>query len=418
VTTTAATTPTSVPAGLVPPPDRPATTSAAGHGDRRVAFAVAAFTGLTVCVVLVWALQRDLHTAMDLRAFRWGLLFAVIPVLPLTAFFIWLDRLRPEPVALLVVALLWGALAATYFSLKLNGWLVEEMGDYGASPRSAIFVAPWVEETMKAAVVFGIVFWRRHDFNSVIAGVVYGGLTGVGFAFTENILYYGQQFQAVLKGGAEPSQALDSVQDLFQWRGIAAPFVHPMFTMMTGLGIGLAVRYRHLGVRILAPVAGFCAAVLLHMSYNAIVSFVAVGNLASVYVPILLPTLFALLALVAAVRRHEREVMRARLHDYARFGWLRPDHVDLIVTWSGRHRARAYARQFGKAELRRVRAFQKTGLDLGVLRDRMVRGVAGGAELPRERQLIQTMRDFRGRVMLPGISERPLDQRTTVSSSW
>ena len=381
--------------------------------------------GLAILVVLassaglVWALYADLHTAMSPRALRWAVLFAIVPVLPLSAFFLWLDRLRPEPAWLLVIALLWGALAASYASLKLNGWLAEQIGDaYGATPRAAIFIAPWVEETTKAAVIFAIVWWRRHDFNAVVAGVVYGGLAGIGFAFTENILYYGQVFQASLKAGAPPSKALDAVQELFQWRGLAAPFVHPMFTMLTGLGIGLAVRYRHVGVRILAPVAGFCAAVMLHMGYNAIVSFIPEGNLNAVYVPILLPTLFAALALVAAVRRHERQVMRARLLDYTAFGWLKADQVDFVVTRAGRRRARGYARAFGKTERRRIRDFQRTGIDLAIMRDRMVRGVAGTKELPRERALIQTMRQFRGRVMLPGVQDRPLDQGTSPTSSW
>jgi len=191
-----------------------------------------------------------------------------------------------------------------------------------------------------------------------------------------------------------------------------------MFTMMTGLGIGLAVRYRHVGVRILAPVAGFCAAVLLHMGYNALASFVPQGNLTAVYVPILLPTLAAVLALVAAVRRQERRMVAARLNDYTTFGLLPAEHIDFIVSRPGRRRARRHARQFGKPELRRVRDFQRTGIDLGLLRDRMVRGVVGATELPRERQLIETMRDFRGHVMLPGASESPLDRRTGAASSW
>lgn len=380
---------------------------------------IALVTGLIVCAVLVGALYEDLHQAMGWQAFRWAFVFALVPVLPLGAVLIWLDRFRPEPLPLLAVALLWGALVAAYGSLKLNSWLTLQIGDvYGATPRAAVFVAPWVEEAAKGAIVFVLVIWRRHQFNAVAAGVVYGGLAGIGFAFTENIVYYGQVFQGVIRSGAASGQALDAVQELFKWRGIAAPFVHPMFTMMTGLGIGIAVRYRHVGVRILAPVAGFCAAVMLHMGYNALASFVPQGNLTAVYLPILLPTLAAVLTLVAVVRRNERRMVAARLHDYVAFGWLRAEHIEFIVTRSGRRRARRHARQFGKPEVRRVRDFQRTGVDLGLLRDRMVRGVVGTGELPRERQLIEAMRDFRGRVMLPGITESPLDRRTGAASSW
>jgi protease PrsW len=112
-----------------------------------------------------------------------------------------------------------------------------------------VFIAPWVEETAKGAVVFFLVWWRRHDFNSLLAGAVYGGLTGIGFAFTENIVYYGQLFQRVKDYEGGQQVALRAVEHLFLWRGVAAPFVHPMFTMMTGIGVGLAVRHRHVGVR-------------------------------------------------------------------------------------------------------------------------------------------------------------------------
>jgi len=125
----------------------------------------------------------------------------------------------------------------------------------------AVFVAPWVEEACKATVIFAIAWWRRHDFNGVIAGVVYAGLAGIGFAFTENIVYYGQIFQHVHDLGNDNGAAMGAVQSLFLWRGVAAPFIHPMFTMMTGIGIGLAVRYRNVGVRVLAPVVGYCTAV-------------------------------------------------------------------------------------------------------------------------------------------------------------
>ncbi|MBA2716619.1 MAG: PrsW family intramembrane metalloprotease, partial [Propionibacteriales bacterium] len=172
-------------------------------------------TGVIVVVALtalaVWTIFHDLHDVIGRRAFLWALLFAFAPVLPLGAAFLWLDRMRPEPAKLLAVALLWGACAATYLSLKLNAWLAAQVGDlHAASARSAVFVAPWVEETTKAAVIFAIVLWRRHDFNAVVAGVVYGGLVGIGFAFTENIVYYGQLFQQVYDG-ADKDAALDAV---------------------------------------------------------------------------------------------------------------------------------------------------------------------------------------------------------------
>jgi RsiW-degrading membrane proteinase PrsW (M82 family) len=393
--------------------------SGSARGGRGRLVAAVAVVVVVVSLVCAWALYHELHPVIGRRAFGWGLLFAFVPVVPLAALFVWLDRLRPEPRWLLIVTFVFGALAATFISLQLNGWLAGLIGDRsGPSPRSAVFIAPWVEEAAKATIIFAIVLWRRHDFNAVVAGVVYGGLAGVGFAFTENIFYYGQIFQQAIISGESSATALDGVQDLFLFRGLAAPFVHPMFTLVTGVGIGLAVRHRHLGVRIVAPVAGYCGAVVLHMGYNTIASFATSESLAAVYFAILLPTLAALVTIVIVVRRHERRVIAARLHDYTVFGWLKAAHVPFIVSGRGRRRARRYARRFGKAESQRLRAFQRAGLDLGLLRDRLVRGVAGPSELPREGELIAMLTSLRGKVLLPGVSETSNDELSSAASSW
>lgn len=368
----------------------------------------------------LWALYRNVNAVIGGSALLWGLLFALVPVAPLTAAFVFLDRFRPEPAKLLALAMLWGALGATYISLRLNAWLAAQVGDiHGASARSAVFIAPWVEETAKGAVIFAIVLWRRHRFNAVLAGIAYGGLVGVGFAFTENIVYYGQVFQQV-SISAGGSAALHAVEQLFFWRGLAAPFVHPMFTMLTGAGIGIAVRHRQTGVRILAPVAGFCAAVLLHMAYNTIASFATGEGLTAVYVALLLPTLLSLAAGVLLVRHHERAALAARLRDYTVFGWLQPGVVAYITTTSGRRAARRFAKPFGQEQQQRVRQFQRDGIELSVLRDRMVRGVAGGSDTSAEAVLVAKLRTCQRQVMLPGRAGGggTADELVISRSSW
>jgi RsiW-degrading membrane proteinase PrsW (M82 family) len=380
---------------------------------------VGAVSVSTVAALCGWAIYLDLNGFIGRTALVYALVFAFVPVIPLAAAFLWLDRLRPEPAWLLVIALLWGALVATYLSLQLNGWLARQVGDtYGASARSAVYIAPWVEETTKGAIVFILVWWRRHDFNAMLAGIVYGGLAGIGFAFTENIVYYGQLFQRVKDFQGGEDVALRAVEHLFLWRGVAAPFVHPMFTMMTGIGIGIAVRHRHLGVRIVAPVAGFCAAALLHMGYNAAASFVPGRALTAVYVAILLPALVLLLSMVLLVRRAEYRVIQARLGDYATYGWITEEQIAVIATGRGRRRARRHAKTLGRRDLETLRRFQQTGIDLGVLRDRLVRGVAGPAELPREQALIEQLRRLREHVVLPNGDAAPGTRLLRTSSSW
>jgi RsiW-degrading membrane proteinase PrsW (M82 family) len=369
--------------------------------------------GTAVCG---WLLYGQLGDVMGWRAAGYAALFAAIPVLPIAAVFCWLNRANPEPWWMLAVALTWGALAATLMSLHLNEWLAAEVGDsQSISPRSAVFVAPWTEEATKGAIVFALVLWRGHRFNGVLAGVVLGGLAGLGFAFTENILYYGQflQFQ-----GDQLFTWSNEFEQLFVWRGVKAPFVHPLFTMCTGFGIGLAVRHRNVGVRVLAPAVGFCVAALLHMGYNAVASLSRTPEaLNASYVGILMPTLLLGVTLVLLATRVERRAIAARLGDYTVYGWMSEAQIPFVVEAFSRRAARREARRLGKAQRRTVREFQRCGLALGVLRDRMVRGVAGAKERSSERDLVARYRGLRAKVVLPGVPSEA-GRSVTAASSW
>src|SRR3989442_8556767 len=80
----------------------------------------------------------------------------------------------------------------------------------------------------------------------------------LGFAMTENILYYGRAVQ----GG------LGSLTLIFILRGMAAPFSHPLFTSMTGIGLGWSRQSNNGFVKVVAPVAGFMLAILMHAIWN------------------------------------------------------------------------------------------------------------------------------------------------------
>ena len=56
----------------------------------------------------------------------------------------------------------------------------------------------------------------------MLDGIVYAAMVGLGFAFTENILYYGR---TALEGGV-PLAAT------FFVRGVLSPFAHPVFTCL------------------------------------------------------------------------------------------------------------------------------------------------------------------------------------------
>ena len=70
-----------------------------------------------------------------------------------------------------------------------------------------------------------------------------------GFAFTENIVYYARAIvyasQNIGDGDADAA-----VNQLVQLRGFWTSFGHPLFTIMTGLGVAIALRTRAKVIRV------------------------------------------------------------------------------------------------------------------------------------------------------------------------
>ncbi|MDR0283902.1 MAG: PrsW family intramembrane metalloprotease, partial [Propionibacteriaceae bacterium] len=101
--------------------------------------------------------------------------------------FILVDRYRPQRLTVWLLALGWGGCLAVTAAYYLNSWIGSQMAvvdeTSGVSAiRVAVFVAPFVEEAMKACVIFLIVALDRNRFTSWVSGAVVGGLAGAGFA--------------------------------------------------------------------------------------------------------------------------------------------------------------------------------------------------------------------------------------------
>jgi RsiW-degrading membrane proteinase PrsW (M82 family) len=281
------------------------------------------------------------------------------PVLILICF--WLDRYEPEPASYRLAALGWGAVAAVVLSFIAEQLL---FGLPGTTEFLAGAVgAPIVEELAKGFLV-AIVIFRRSEINGLLDGIIYGALVGIGFAFVEDIVYYLQSLQAGQLGIT------------FFLRGIMGPFAHPLFTAATGIGIGIAVSTRRRGVRVLAPILGFLAAILMHAIWNGSALWGANGFLFA-YGAIMLPLLVVVLALAIWARSREGKMLTAALQQVAQMGFIRPEEVRWIARLSDRMSARAYAKRIGgKPAVAALRAYQQTMIEVGFLHHRAVSGTA------------------------------------------
>lgn len=109
---------------------------------------------------------------------------ALVPVLVLTAGFIWLDVFKLMSVWETLGLLLLGGIAAAA-AYPLSGVFLDAL-PLGFTNYSR-FVAPWIEEALKAIVIISLFRFNRIGFK--VDAVISGFAVGAGFSVFENILY-------------------------------------------------------------------------------------------------------------------------------------------------------------------------------------------------------------------------------------
>jgi RsiW-degrading membrane proteinase PrsW (M82 family) len=193
------------------------------------------------------------------------LLLAFVPVTFYGLVLWWLDRYEKEPLGLVIVAFLWGAIPAVIFSVVAQ--LVFDVpisalvgAGLEAELLGASVVAPFTEEIFKGAALLLLLFLFRREIDSPLDGILYGGLVGFGFAATENLFYFLSGFET---GG------LGSVIELAFFRSVLFGLNHALYTGCTGLGIALVRTSAHPVVKVAGPVLGLGAGMALHALHNA-----------------------------------------------------------------------------------------------------------------------------------------------------
>ncbi|MEW2475635.1 PrsW family intramembrane metalloprotease [Micromonospora gifhornensis] len=347
-------------------------------GWRRALVLTGAILLIAACAIFM---LFTLGTNLGTEALLIGAAAAILPVPVLVACFLWLDRYEPEPLKYLIFCFGWGAFVSTAASLLVNetaaGWF-EDQGLPVAL--TAVLVAPFIEELTKAIAPILLLVFRRREWSGITDGLVYCGLSAIGFAMVENILYLGGHGYA---SGAEqygPATGAQQVIAIFIVRILLFGFAHPLFTAMTGIGLGIAARTADRRVRVFAPIAGLLLAMMLHGAWNLIPTLTqATGQvLISLFgfVGVMVPIFFGMVGLAVWLRAWEGRLTERILPDYVRAGWLTPPEVAALSSLGRRHAARAWARRVaGDAGLRAMRGYQFAATRLALLRDGSLRGL-------------------------------------------
>lgn len=322
---------------------------------------------------------------------------AAVPVGPLVACYLWLDRYEPEPRSLLASGLLWGCFVATAAALVLQG-----VGGFVlafSDQQTLEIVAPVTEEASKGLFLLLLLWWRRAELDGVLDGIVYAGMVGIGFAFTENILYLAAAYNGTDGSGPGGTEALTAT---FVVRCLVSPFAHPLFTTFIGIGVGLAVSARSGTARVLWPLLGYALAVGAHALWNtsAVYGF---DNFVVVYVVLMAPALLALMGLAVWARSSERRVLAAALADAALRGLIPATDIGWVVDLGARRRSRAFARQRGGPDAERaMRDYQQAAIELGFLHYRLLRGTPPPDYAARGQQFLQRINALRPLIAFPG----------------
>lgn len=370
-----------------------------------------------VLIVVLWALMLLGAGVMALvllassapGALIVGVLLAAIPVGPVIAAFLWLDRYEPEPVKVLAAAFAWGAVVATAAALVLQALDQVVLG----TPESwaAAIVAPITEEAAKGAFIVFLVWLRRHVIDGLLDGIVYAGMIGVGFAFTENILYLGAAYTGADDLGPG---GLGSALGVFVMRGIFSPFAHPLFTAFIGLGVGYAAVRHTPAARVLAPLVGYLLAVLAHAAWNGS-AFLGGGEAFVVtYLFLMVPAFLVLAGFAVWARAREATMLTRALTDAANRGFLGHAEVPWLVRLPARRASRSHARLYGGPLAERVmREYQQQAIELGFLHDRYLRGTAPADFVERGTAMVRRLDALRPYVLFP----QPVGL-TTPATSW
>ncbi len=303
-----------------------------------------------------------------------------------------LDFLEREPISLRLVAFAWGGLVATAVSIPGSAALENLVAKLGsphlAAEWGAALAAPTVEEIAKTLGVAAVVLIARGHVDSVLDGVVYGALVGLGFQIVENIVF---AIGAVALAGQ--GDVVRPVVVTFLVRGfLSGMWSHTLFGALAGVGIGYLMVRRDRPRRMRIGVAALCVlgAWAFHLLWNSPLLSDGLGNGAVALLVVLLlkglPPVLVTLWLVRRVHDREADHYVGRLAALADPELATPGELAVLRSGSQRSAARWHA---GLSKGRRARSAVRR---LQHAQARLAVELSRGAPTGRRRDEIRTHR--------------------------
>ena len=261
--------------------------------------------------------------------------FAVCPILVFLWLVWWLDRYDREPVWLVVAVFLWGAIGGTGLSLFFSQGLLIPLAEVLDPERLAdvtvVLIAPLVEEPAKALVLVPLASSRM--FDNTTDGFVYGTAAGLGFAMTENFLY----FLSVGMAGDWLAYAGTVVV-----RTLYSALMHACATSVVGAAIGFG-KLRSWPTRLAAVPAGLAVAMAIHALWNGLLMadtrLGADGQLMTVDLVLFPLEFLVLFAIFQLCLLDERVMIRRELEPESTTGLIPAAHLPILASYLQRTRS-------------------------------------------------------------------------------
>jgi RsiW-degrading membrane proteinase PrsW (M82 family) len=335
---------------------------------------------VTICGIRLIGVVGQAYGRFPTATLTAIVLFGLYAV-PLWLFIASMDFLEREPAMLLATAFVWGAAVATMVAipgnLALYNLLTKLVSPSFAAAWGPAIAGPTIEELLKGLGVIVIVLIAQAQVNSVLDGMVYGALVGLGFQVVEDVIY---AVNAVALAGR--GDVVGPVISTVFLRGfLAGLWSHTIFSALVGGGIAyfLVYRERTMVNRLAGVAVGFSGAWLLHFLWNSPLLADGVdGGTGGVLLGLLLkgiPALALVLSLARLARGREARFYLAQL------GALQDPHVasarevGTLADPRTRVRARHHAKRIaGRKGERAVRALQKAQCRYAVELARVVVG--------------------------------------------
>lgn len=130
-----------------------------------------------------------------------------------------------------------------------------------------VLIAPFVEEGLKGIAVLFVLLFFYSEFNSILDGIIFAGITALGFAATEN-MYYTYQYGFLEDGWS-------GLYQVFVLRSLQLGWTHPFYTSFIGIGLAVARSSKKYLKKIGAPLIGWGLAIFTHTIHNLIVYFIS-----------------------------------------------------------------------------------------------------------------------------------------------